>query len=134
MNILLDTHLLIWALNDDAKLPQTAKKMIMTPEHTIYYSVISLWEVVIKHVLRPEKIAFSGTELANFCHEAGYICLDTREKHILMSETLKRKQDAPPHNDPFDKMLIAQAKAEKMIFLTHDRLLRDYEEETVTYV
>ncbi|MBQ7561794.1 MAG: hypothetical protein IJS99_08190 [Synergistaceae bacterium] len=55
-------------------------------------------------------------------------------EHIQALETLSRPEKAPKHNDPFDKILIAQAKAEGMRFLTHDDLLGDYEESCIRIV
>lgn len=49
MNLLLDTHVLIWALTEDARLSEKAREMILDPENTVYYSAVSVWEVSIKH-------------------------------------------------------------------------------------
>lgn len=55
MKILLDTHMLLWALTDDPKLPQKAREIIEQDENDIYYSMISLWEIELKHLLHPCK-------------------------------------------------------------------------------
>ena len=57
-----------------------------------------------------------------------------KDKHVYALETLNRKEDTPPHHDPFDRMLIAQAKAEKMSLLTHDTQLSFYGEKCVVLV
>ena len=54
MNLLLDTHILIWALNDDPRLPKKAKDMILDADNAVYYSSISIWEVSIKHIKKPD--------------------------------------------------------------------------------
>ena len=131
MKLLLDTHILIWALNDDPRLPQKARELLLKPENSIYYSVVSIWEVAIKHAIHPENVAFTGRELAQFCNEAGFLPLNMQEKHVFSLETIEREDDALPHNDPFDRILIAQAKAEKMRFLTHDSLLPYYKEPCI---
>ena len=131
MKLLLDTHILIWALNDDPRLPQKARELLLKPENSIYYSVVSIWEVAIKHAIHPENVAFTGRELAQFCNEAGFLPLNMQEKHVFSLETIEREDDALPHNDPFDRILIAQAKAEKMHFLTHDSLLPYYKEPCI---
>ena len=65
---------------------------------------------------------------------AGMISLPVTKEHAMAVTRLSRAENTPPHNDPFDKMLIAQAKTEGMIFLTHDHLLKDYGEGCVRTV
>ena len=134
MNLLLDTHILLWALSDDEKLSDKARKMILAPENTVYYSVVSIWEISIKHAIHPDNVVFSGKEIMQYCRDAGYLALDLQERHIASLETLKRKETAKPHHDPFDRMLIAQAKSERMTFVTHDSLLPDYQEKCIYLV
>ena len=134
MNLLLDTHILIWALNEDHQLSEKAKELILDPNNIIYYSSISIWEIAIKHAIHTENVEFSGKELAAFCREAGFLPLEMREKHVFYLETISRPEDAPKHNDPFDRMLIAQAKAENMSFLTHDSLIPCYNEKCIISV
>ena len=131
MNLLLDTHILIWALNGDPRLPEKAREMILDADNVIYYSSVSVWEISIKHALHPDDVEFSGRELAAFCQEAGFLSVEMKNKHVFALETITRPQNAPKHNDPFDRMLIAQAKAENMSFLTHDSLLPYYEEKCI---
>lgn len=134
MNILLDTHELIWALNDDPQLSKQAQDYILDPDNDIYYSTVSIWEVAIKHAIHPDNITFAGDELAKYCAEAGFFNLPVYDKHVFAMETLKRPDDAPKHNDPFDRLLIGQAKAENMTFLTHDSLIPYYNEKCVISV
>ena len=70
----------------------------------------------------------NGSLLEKGCEENGYIVLPILNKHVSALETLKRHNDAPKHNDPFDRILIAQAKAESLMFLTHDSLIPYYDE------
>lgn len=134
MNILLDTHILIWALTADEKLSEKAKDFILNPDNIIYYSAASIWEISIKHALHPDKFFFSGKELSSFCIQAGYEPLDISDRHVFALETLKRSENVKPHNDPFDRIMISQAKAENMLFLTHDTLLPDYNEACIISV
>lgn len=134
MKILLDTHILLWALSDDIKLPEKAKNIILQKENDIYYSTVSVWETAIKHSLHPEQMPVSGRALSGYCKRAGYSVLAVRDDHVWALETIKRPADAPRHNDPFDRMLIAQAKAEGMLFLTHDALLPYYNEAFIVAV
>ncbi len=134
MNLLLDTHILIWALNEDKRLPKKAREMILDQENAIYYSSVSIWEISIKHAIHPEHVAFTGKELSQFCEEAGFLPMEMRDKHVFALETIKRAEGAPPHHDPFDRMLVAQAKAENMSFITHDSLIPYYEEKCIIHV
>lgn len=134
MNLLLDTHLLIWALNEDPRLPDKAREMLLDPDNAVYYSAVSIWEIAIKHANHPDNVTFTGKELSQYCQEAGFLPVEMRDKHLYALETLSRAEGAPPHRDPFDRMLIAQAKAENLSFLTHDSLLPYYGEPCIILV
>ena len=131
MNLLLDTHVLIWALNEDPRLPDQAREMILDENNAVYYSSVSVWEIAIKHAKYPEEVEFTGKELSQFCQEAGFLSVEMRDRHVFALETITRAEGAPPHHDPFDRMLIAQAKAENMAFITHDAMLPYYEEKCI---
>ena len=131
MNLLLDTHILIWALNEDPRLPDQAREMILDENNAVYYSSVSVWEIAIKHAKYPEEVEFTGKELSQFCQEAGFLSVEMRDRHVFALETITRAEGAPPHHDPFDRMLIAQAKAENMAFITHDAMLPYYEEKCI---
>lgn len=131
MNLLLDSHILIWALAEDERLPEKARQLILDPNNVIYYSTASIWEISIKHATHPDEIHFSGKELSSYCQEAGFLELEIRDRHIYALETLTRPKDAPQHKDPFGRILIAQAKAENMSFLTHDTRIPDYNEKCI---
>ena len=134
MNLLLDTHIAIWALNDDNALSAKARELILDPDNTIYYSTVSVWEVLLKHVRRPENIPFDEADFSEGCKEAGFIPLRLSDKHILAVRTLSRPADSREHNDPFDRLLISQAKVENLSFLTHDALIPDYQEKCIISV
>ena len=134
MNLLLDTHILIWALNDDPRLPEKARELILDEKNAVYYSTVSIWEVSVKHAIHPDNVKFSGKELSEFCRKAGFLPVEMCDKHVLALETIKREDGAPPHNDPFDRMLLAQAIAENMHFITHDSLIPYYGEKCVIQV
>ena len=132
MNILLDTHILLWTLTRDNKLPQHAIDLIADENNKIYYSIASIWEVEIKNSLG--KIAITGEELAWYCKEAGFELMQIREAHIFKLKTLKRDENAPKHNDPFDRIMLAQSKEDDCKFITHDSLIPFYNEPCVINV
>jgi len=118
MRILLDTHILLWALSNDEKLPKKARELIENEENEIYYSVVSLWEVEIKHLAHPDIMPVSAEEIADYCEQSGYKRIIIKETHVFAMKELKREKDAQPHKDPFARMLICQADVENMVFIT----------------
>lgn len=132
MNILLDTHILLWTLTRDSKLPRQAIDLIADENNKVYYSIASIWEVEIKNSLG--KIAITGEELAGYCKEAGFDLMQIKEEHIFGLKTLKRDENAPKHNDPFDRIMLAQSKEEDCKFITHDSLIPFYNEPCVINV
>ena len=134
MNLLLDTHIAIWALNDDPALSEKARELILDPDNTIYYSSVSVWEVLLKHERHPDNIPFDEKDFSEGCREAGFVPLSLVEKHVLAVHTLSRPADSKEHNDPFDRLLLAQAKVENLSFLTHDELIPGYTEACIVSV
>lgn len=134
MNILLDTHILLWTLSNDERLPNKARKLIENENNEIYYSIISLWEVEIKHLTHPDAMPVSARQLTEYCVQSGFRKISIKESHIYAIADLKREKDAPPHKDPFDRILICQASTENMIFVTHDSLIGGYSEPCILTV
>ena len=134
MKVLIDTHIAVWSVLDDPRLPKTARDILLSNENEIYYSSASIWEITIKHMAHPETFLYSGYHLAKGCDENGFIALPALNQHSFALETLKRSENAPRHNDPFDRIMLAQAKAEGMKFLTHDSLIPYYNEPFVILV
>ena len=134
MRYILDSHLLIWSLFNDEKLPPAAYDIINNQDNEIFYSTASIWELDIKHAKAPEKMPVSGKAISDWCESADMTSLPILKEHVFQISALRRDENAPAHNDPFDRILIAQAKAEDMILLTHDKLLKDYAEQCVKLV
>ena len=134
MKLLLDTHILLWARADDEKLPMAARALILDESNEIMFSVAAAWEVAIKHSLKPDQMLVGAKELLGFCDAAGYEALPVQARHVVALEELRRAPDARPHNDPFDRIMIAQAKADGMMLLTHDTLIPDYQEPCILRV
>lgn len=134
MKLLLDTHIILWAFTDDDKLSGHARELIMSSENTVYYSLISEWEISIKHMLHPDEFLLSAGEFCDMCKASGFSELPLEEGHIFALESLTRKAGTKLHNDPFDRMLIAQAKAEGMRLITHDKMAGSYDEKCLIQV
>jgi len=69
-------------------------------------------EFTIKHMLHPDKIQLNGSLLEKGCEDNGYLVLPVFNRHVAALETLRRPGNAPRHNDPFDRIMVAQVKAE----------------------
>ena len=128
MKVLIDTHIAIWAVLNNPKLPKQAKDIILDKENDIFYSTASVWEITIKHILHPDRLRINGSLLEKGCEENGYFVLPILNKHVSALETLKRLENAPRHNDPFDKIMKKKKKTEGLMFLTHDSLIPYYNE------
>lgn len=121
MRALLDTQVALWALTDSPRLSQKARDIILEPANDIYFSAASVWEIAIKHRLARHDMPVSGDTAATLCRRAGYIELAVSSIHAAATEALPLH-----HTDPFDRMLVAQAKSEPMCLLTHDGMLPQY--------
>ena len=122
MKLLLDTHTIIWALNDSLNLPFHIKEMIMDEKNEIYVSVASLWEIAIKHNKQPDNMPFTAAEIRDYCQRAGYIFLSISVDTIATYEKL----DLSAHKDPFDQILVSQSYCNNMRLVTHDAMLKAY--------
>ena len=134
MQVLLDTHLLLWALQDSDKLPDSFKDKVLDGTITLAVSAASIWEISIKHMEKPQSMKCDGTEIAQMCAELGIPVIPIGLQEIRAYETLKRNPLAPEHKDPFDRMLIAQAKAAGFVLFTQDKRLTEYGEYCVNLI
>ena len=123
MKLLLDTCTLLWALSDNDILPNEIKAMIDDENNDIYYSFTSLWEIQIKNQKNKELMPVCAEDIADATFNAGVevIQFDLLDLHIL-----KDIINQNIHKDPFDHMLLAMARANKMTLVTHDKVLGEY--------
>ena len=134
MNILLDTHIAIWAISNHRNLVARARDLISDPDNTIYFSSISVWEVLLKRDSPKSNLTLTPEDFVEYCEESGYYQLHMKSKHVLTAATLDISSVDKEHRDPFDRLLLAQAKAENFTFLTHDYRLSMYNESCVIKV
>lgn len=132
MKYLLDTHIILWALIDDERLNPYIKDIIMDPNHSIYYSTVSPWEVEIKH-LKDNKFKLTGEQLCFLCDQNGLTNLPIRNDHVIELDQLL-KDEKVKHGDPFDRILLAQAITEKMILITSDQKFKSYHTKNLMVV
>jgi PIN domain nuclease of toxin-antitoxin system len=121
MKLLLDTHLLLWAAGQPARLPADARVLIETPENELFFSAASLWEVVIKRGLGREDFKVDARLLRRGLLDNGYSELPIASEHVVAIEGLPSI-----HKDPFDRILLAQAQVEGITLLTSDPTLAQY--------
>ena len=121
MRILLDTHVALWALIDSPRLSDVARALILDSSNELFFSAASVWEIAIKHSLSRKNMPVSGEESVVLFREAGFTELPVTSLHASATETLPIH-----HNDPFDRLLVAQSIMEPLRLLTHDRILCRY--------
>jgi PIN domain nuclease of toxin-antitoxin system len=121
MNLLLDTHILLWAAGDPAKLSESACDMLLDTQNALFFSAANLWEIVIKNSLKREDFKVDPYRLRKMLVINGYTELAITSEHVLRVDSLP-----PLHKDPFDRILVAQARSEGMCLLTVDSALVEY--------
>lgn len=126
MNLLLDTHVALWAITDSPKLPQRARELIESPKATIWISAASIWEIAIKHSLGRGDMPVSSQDARQYFQESGYRFLPIDADHTVAVEALP-----PHHQDPFDRILVAQALIEPMRLITHDSQVALYSDTII---
>ena len=129
MRLLLDTHIALWAVADDRRLPAKAARLIADPANEEFVSVASLWEIAIKHALArggPHDMPVSAQEVLGYFHGAGYVLLDIQSAHVAAVEGLPML-----HADPFDRILVAQALSVPLRLLTRDVRVARYSDTII---
>ena len=115
MNLLLDTHILLWAAADPAKLSSETTNLISNKDNRLYFSAASIWEVVIKNGLHRPDFFVDPHILRRGLVDNGYLELPISTQHTL---ALSHLPDI--HKDPFDRMLIAQAVSDRLNLMSDD--------------
>ena len=126
MNLLLDTHVALWAITDSPKLTQAARELLESPKSTLWVSAASVWEIAIKHSLGKGDMPISGSEALNYFRDSGYQLLAIEPEHTVAIEGI-----AKHHQDPFDRILIAQALVEPLRLVTHDSTVALYNDTII---
>ena len=119
MKLLLDTHMLLWAAA--GTLPQDAEKMLLDGGNTLFFSPASIWEIGIKKALGRSDFKVDPEVLRRGLLDNHYREIPITGLHALAAGELPHI-----HKDPFDRVLLAQAKVEGLSLLTSDGVLREY--------
>lgn len=123
MNLLLDTHLLLWAAGQPDRLPARAREMLLDSGNTLSFSSASLWEIVIKRGLGRDDFRVDPRRLWRMLLANGY-----REVPVTSEHTLAVGELPNLHRDPFDRLLVAQARVDGLLLLTVDEVVGNYGE------
>jgi PIN domain nuclease of toxin-antitoxin system len=122
LRLLLDTHALLWWFSDDPALPKSSRKLIDDPDNNVFVSAVSSWEIATK--FRRGRLASATQLMKDF---RGYL---DGERFLELAVTCEHGIRAGmlpgPHQDPFDRMLIAQAEIEKMFIVSNEKIFDQY--------
>jgi len=124
VRLLLDTHILLWWLDDDPRLSIQADALIADQTNEVFVSPLSLWEIAIKS--RLGKLRADIDEVQRMTLESGFVPLPFTLEHAA---EVARLPDH--HHDPFDRALVAQARTEPMRLITHDKMVAAYGESVL---
>lgn len=123
MKALLDTHALLWALEDSSELSPTAREVIVSLENEVLVSSVSAWEIAIKTALGKLE---APAAVSSAVDDAGFI------RRVIRFEDCEKLAELPHHHrDPFDRMLVAQALVDGIPVITRDALIRQYPIQTI---
>jgi PIN domain nuclease of toxin-antitoxin system len=121
VSYLLDTQILLWAAAGSDRLTSAARRLIGDPANTLVFSAASLWEIAIKSGLGRDDVQVDAKRLRTGLGDNGYVELPVTGAHAAAVA------DLPPlHRDPFDRLLIAQARIEGLELVTADRIVAQY--------
>ena len=123
MNLLLDTQLLLWAASEPKKFSARARALLLEPANQLFFSSASLWEIGIKRGLGRSDFNVDPRRLWRMLQVNGYRELTVTGEHAIAVNDL-----TPLHKDPFDRILVAQARVEGLLLLTVDKRVAKYGE------
>src|SRR5690606_30987744 len=115
MTYLIDSHALVWYRQGNAQISEEIQTLLSDPDQTVFYSVVTPWELYIKYAKGKLKLPESFFDTLP---QSGFVALPVEEKHIAALRKLPNL-----HGDPFDRMLVAQTLVERMTLITADKKL-----------
>ena len=121
MTVLLDTHILLWMIGESRSLSDLAMRILADETNELFFSSISIAEVAIKHQKNAALMPLLPDEVRRCAEECGIRELAFDSKHAVALGTLPQL-----HHDPFDRMLLAQAKSDRIKIMSHDRQFPQY--------
>ena len=134
MKLLLDTHIALWAVTDSPKLGTIAREPILAPENSIHVSAATLWEIAIRYAVNVGARAGRGDTPVSSARAAELFALSDYQPLPIdwaHAQAVSALPIMTPHADPFDRMLVAQARCEAMLLLTRDAAVADFGERVM---
>jgi PIN domain nuclease of toxin-antitoxin system len=122
MNLLIDTHAVIWFITEDSKLPLKTKKIIENTENNCFVSIATYWEIAIKHSLGRLNLDSELENIFRIIEKTGFEILPITTNQILINAGLPHH-----HQDPFDRIIIAQAIQDDLKIVTTDGQFKNYQ-------
>ena len=119
---LLDTHTLLWFVEDDIKLSIQAKSILSENSTPKFISIVTLWEIAVKYSLKKLELNISLADFFNLIHSSDINIINISTEHLLILNSIEHH-----HKDPFDRIIIAQAIAENFTIITKDENFSKYE-------
>lgn len=126
MNVLVDTHAVIWSITDNNRLVDPPRKIIENSANNCIVSIASLWEMGIKVSIGKLKLKNNLKHTFQIIEETGFTILPINSEHIAVNAQLKFH-----HRDPFDRIIIAQAIHEELTIISKDRHFKEYDVELI---
>ncbi len=126
MKLLLDTHIILWSAGQPEKLSESIRSILTSQENSLFFSAASIWEIVIKLGLGRNDFKVDPYRLRKMMVIHGYTELPVTSEHALKIDSLPLL-----HKDPFDRLLLAQARVEGMMLLTVDAAIAQYKESVL---
>lgn len=121
------------AFSGDDRLSQRALALINNSDELLC-SAVTIWEISVKHSHDPYGFDLTAEKMIHLCEENGILQLPVFFRHIPALSSLHRQENAPVHKDSFDRIMIAQAKTDNLFFVTHDSLIKYYDEPCILFV
>ena len=121
MKLLLDTHVLLWAAGEPEKLSESVRSLLLDSANDLFFSSASIWEIVIKRGLGRDDFKVDPVRLRKMLVTNGYAEVSVESDHALAIDNLP-----PLHKDPFDRILLAQARVEGLQLVTADTQIIKY--------
>ena len=122
---IIDTHALLWYLYNSSEISEKARQIIDNEEQ-IFTSIASLWEIAIKQSIGKLDLEYSITQIENLCKQKAISVFPIVSRHLDELISLPNH-----HNDPFDRLIICQAKTENFTIITRDAIIPKYPVKTV---
>jgi PIN domain nuclease of toxin-antitoxin system len=120
MRVLLDTHILLWCLEESDKLPDKARDLLLSAD-IVFASTVNLWEIMIKQSIGRLELKIDMHDIIQVIEQSGFSILPIKPNHAVKLVDLEEF-----HRDPFDRMLIAQSLVEPLHLLTCDTIVAKY--------